>query len=134
MAGGPSVDDGVRMMLVLMPRLVGRAKRLPIPESLRSFSLAPRHLSLLSHLLFDGPLAVNELRNEDQADRRHTIVSISERYCLDVEGWLANGARAWQKALSPLTADQRRTFIETLEVYEREVEREALEREGLRGG
>src|SRR4051812_968494 len=60
MSTGPSVDEGVRTMLLLMPRLVGRAKKLPVPESLRSFSLAPRHLSLLSYLLFDGSLGVNE--------------------------------------------------------------------------
>jgi len=155
MSSGPSVDEGVRTMLLLMPRLVGRAKRLPIPESLRSFSLAPRHLSLLAYLLFDGPLGVNELatrlevapttvslmvgdlsrsgileRNEDEADRRRTIVSIAERYRADVEGWLANGAQAWRAALEPLTPDQRRTVIDTLLTYEREVERAAPKSDG----
>jgi DNA-binding MarR family transcriptional regulator len=153
MASGPSVDEGVRTMLLLMPRLVGRAKRLPVPESLRSFSLAPRHLSLLSYLLFDGPLGVTELatrlevapttvslmvgdlsrsgileRNEDESDRRRAIVSIAERYRTEVEDWLASGAQAWRKALAPLSPEQRRTVIETLEAYEREVEQAAPER------
>ncbi|MBC6463323.1 MarR family transcriptional regulator, partial [Actinomadura sp. HBU206391] len=100
---GLSVDDGVRTLLLLMPRMVGRAKRIPVPEPLRSLDLAPRHLSLLAYLLFDGPLGVNELaarleiapatvslmvgdlsrkgvvdRREDDADRRRTIVSIAE--------------------------------------------------------
>ncbi|KAA9160354.1 winged helix-turn-helix transcriptional regulator [Amycolatopsis acidicola] len=145
---GPDVDEGVRTMLLLMPRLVGRAKKIPVPASLSSFSLAPRHLSLLSYLLFDGPLHVNELaarlevapttvslmvgdlarsgildRAEDENDRRRTIVSIAGRYRADVEGWLASGARAWRKVLAPLTPEQRGLFIETLQAYEREVER-----------
>ena len=47
-------DEAVRALLLLMPRLVGRAKRLPVPEELREFALGPRHLSLLSYLLLDG--------------------------------------------------------------------------------
>jgi DNA-binding Lrp family transcriptional regulator len=60
-AEGPSVEDGIRTMLLLMPRMVGRVKRIKVPAELRSFDLAPRHLSLLSYLLFDGPMSVNEL-------------------------------------------------------------------------
>ncbi|WP_158887061.1 MarR family winged helix-turn-helix transcriptional regulator [Amycolatopsis anabasis] len=141
--GGPTVDEGVRTMLLLMPRLVGRAKRLPVPEQLRSFSLAPRHLSLLSYLLFDGPMNVNELaarlevapatvslmvgdlsrqgvleRREDPGDRRRTIVSIADEHREAVDGWLAHGARAWRTALAPLTPEQRRLFIDTLRTYE----------------
>jgi DNA-binding MarR family transcriptional regulator len=142
---GLTVDEGVRTLLLLMPRLVGRAKRIPVPEPLRSLDLAPRHLSLLSYLLFDGPLTVNELaarlevapttvslmvgdlsrkgvvdRREDEADRRRTIVSIAEANRDAVDAWLARGASAWRKALQPLTAEQRRMFVETLSVYERE--------------
>jgi DNA-binding MarR family transcriptional regulator len=143
---GPSVDDGVRTLLLLMPRLVGRAKRLPVPAALQSLDLAPRHLSLLAYLLFDGPLSVNELaerlevapttvslmvgelsrkgvveRREDDADRRRTIVSIAAANHAAVDAWLARGAQAWRKALEPLTPEQRRMFIDTLLAYEREV-------------
>jgi DNA-binding MarR family transcriptional regulator len=146
---GPSVDDGVRALLLLMPRLVGRTKRLPVPAALRSLDLAPRHLSLLAYLLFDGPLSVNELaerlevapttvslmvgemsrkgvveRREDDADRRRTIVSIAAASHAAVEAWLARGAQAWRKALEPLTAEQRQMFIDTLLAYEREVSAE----------
>jgi DNA-binding MarR family transcriptional regulator len=144
---GLSVDEAIRSLLLLMPRLVGRAKRLPVPEALRSLDLAPRHLSLLSYLLFDGPMNVTELaerlevapttvslmvgdlsrkgvveRREDEADRRRTIVRIDDGARADVDAWLARGAGAWRTALGPLTADQRALFVKTLLAYEAAVE------------
>lgn len=141
---GLSLDDGVRRLLLLMPRLVGRAKRTPVPEELNGCALAPRHLSLLSILLFDGPMTVTELaarlqvapttaslmigdlsrqgvlnRDEDPADRRRTIVSIAEDKRPAVDAWLARGAKAWADALTPLTPAERRLVITTLEAYER---------------
>jgi DNA-binding MarR family transcriptional regulator len=140
------VDEATRALLLLMPRVVGRAKRLPVPEPLRAFQLAPRHLSLLAYLVFDGPLGVKDLaarlevapatvslmvadlsrqgvleRREDEADRRRTIVSIAAAHRQAVTDWLATGGRAWQVVLEPLTPAQRRLFVETLEAYEREV-------------
>jgi DNA-binding MarR family transcriptional regulator len=144
--GGLSVDEGVRTLLLLMPRLVGRAKRLSAPEPLRALDLAPRHLSLLAYLLYDGPLTITELalrlevapttvslmvgelsrkgvvaRREDDADRRRTLVSIAAANQAAVDAWLARGARAWRTALAPLTGAQRKMFVETLRTYEREV-------------
>jgi DNA-binding MarR family transcriptional regulator len=129
-----------------MPRLVGRAKRRPVPDELRSLALAPRHLSLLSYLLFDGPMTVNDLaarlevapttaslmigelsrkgvleRREDATDRRRRIVSIAERTRPAIDAWLAQGATAWQQALAPLGPDQRRLVIDTLAAYERAI-------------
>ncbi|MFI2782450.1 MarR family winged helix-turn-helix transcriptional regulator [Streptomyces sp. ALB3] len=127
-----------------MPRMVGRAKRVPVPEELRTLALAPRHLSLLAYLLFDGPMGVNGLasrlgvapttvslmvgelsrkgvleRRESEADRRRKIVSISEEHRDTIQRWLGRGATAWRQALAPLTADQRRMFVDTLAAYER---------------
>ncbi|GII01699.1 MarR family winged helix-turn-helix transcriptional regulator [Planobispora takensis] len=153
---GLSVEAGVRTLLLLMPRMVGRIKRVKVPEQLQSLNLAPRHLSLLAYLLFDGPLGVNELaarlevapatvslmvgdlsrrgvveRREDDADRRRTIVAIAEESRESVDRWLARGARAWRKALEPLTPAERLLFVETLRAYEREVlAEEGEEREG----
>lgn len=140
---GPSVEDGIRTMLLLMPRMVARAKRIKVPAELSSFDLAPRHLSLLSYLLFDGPLGVGELaarlevapatvslmvgdlsrqgileRREDEADRRRTIVSIAAAQRPAISAWLARGADAWRAALDPLTPAERRLFIDTLKAYE----------------
>jgi DNA-binding MarR family transcriptional regulator len=136
-------DDTVRELLLLMPRLVGRAKRLPLPDQLRSFDLAPRHLSLLSLLLLDGPLTVSALaeklnlapttvslivsdlsrkdvlvRREDDTDRRRRIIDLSPESRPAISQWLSPGARAWRHALTPLTPAQRRTFVNTLLAYE----------------
>ncbi|MBM9509701.1 MarR family winged helix-turn-helix transcriptional regulator [Actinacidiphila acididurans] len=126
-----------------MPRMVGRVKRLGVPAELRDFSLAPRHLSLFSYLLFDGPLSVNELaarleiapatvslmigdlsrqgilrRDPDPTDRRRTIVSIDPAHRPAIDSWLARGARAWRRALSPLTPAERALVIRTFQAYE----------------
>ena len=136
-------DEAIRALLLLMPRLVGRAKRMPVPEELRGLALAPRHLSLLSLLLFDGPMTVNELaarlevapttvslmvaelsrkgvleRREDERDRRRRIVSITASGRPAISAWLARGAEAWRRALAPLTPEQRRMFVGTLRAYE----------------
>lgn len=140
------VDGAIRALLLLMPRLVGRVKRIPIPEELQSLELAPRHLSLLSYLLFDGPMTVNELaarlevapttvslmvselsrkgvlrRREDEADRRRRIVALTDQQRPAIDGWLAQGATAWRAALEPLTPDQRQMFVDTLRAYEQGV-------------
>jgi len=141
---GLSVDAAIRFLLLLMPRLVGRAKRLPIPEELASYDLAPRHLSLLAYLVFDGPMTVNDLavrlevapttvslmvgelsrkgvleRKEDDADRRRRIISIAADRRPAIQSWLARGATAWRDALEPLTPQERRTFVATLGSYEK---------------
>lgn len=143
---GLSVDDAIRALLLLMPRLVGRAKRIRPPEELQTLQLAPRHLSLLSYLLFDGPMTINELaarlqvapttvslmvgelsrkgildRHEDERDHRRRIVSIAAGKRQAIDGWLAPGATAWQQALQPLTGEQRRIVVETLRAYEQAV-------------
>ncbi|WP_052850695.1 MarR family winged helix-turn-helix transcriptional regulator [Streptomyces avicenniae] len=137
-------------MLLQMPRVVGRLKRTPLPERLRSLSLAPRHLSLLAYLLFDGPLRVGELaerlevapttvslmvsdlsrqgvldRRADPADRRRTIVTITEdaETRTAIERWLANGAVAWRKAFEPLSPAERALFVRTMLTYEAEAQR-----------
>src|SRR6202021_3164921 len=66
--------QAVRSMLLLMPRLVGRAKRLPVPAALWGMDLAPRHLALLAYLQYDGPLTVSELA--DRLEVAPTTVSL----------------------------------------------------------
>ncbi|WP_033342117.1 MarR family winged helix-turn-helix transcriptional regulator [Catenuloplanes japonicus] len=138
-----STDDEVRELLTLMPRIIGRIKRIEIPEALRELDLAPRHLSLLSMLLLDGPQTVSELaaslhvapttvsllvgdlsrkdvlaRREDETDRRRRIVDISDTHRAAITAWLARGGQAWRVALDPLSPDERRTFVDTMLRYE----------------
>jgi DNA-binding MarR family transcriptional regulator len=144
-----STDATIRQVLLLMPRLVARAKRLGVPGSLQFMELAPRHLSLLSYLLLDGPLTVSALaeqlqvapttvsllvseltgkgvltRREDDADRRRHIVDIASGHQAAIEQWLAPCARAWRRALEPLTPAERGTFVATLRAYEQAVAEE----------
>jgi DNA-binding MarR family transcriptional regulator len=139
-----TTDDAVRQLLLVMPRLVGRIKRLPPPDRLRSLDLAPRHLSLLSLLLFDGPQTVSRLaemlgvapttvslivsdlsrkailvRREDDTDRRRRIIDISAESRPAISQWLSPGAHAWRQALAPLSPAQRQTFVDTLLRYEK---------------
>ncbi|MFI7064552.1 MarR family winged helix-turn-helix transcriptional regulator [Kribbella sp. NPDC050124] len=138
-----SVEESIRTLLLLMPRMVGRTKRMQVPEELAGLNLAPRHLSLFAYLLFDGPLGVNDLaerlevtpatvslmvgelsrkgildRREDPTDRRRAIVTLSETHRQSIDTWLARSAHAWRQALEPLTDKERALFINTLKAYE----------------
>lgn len=142
-ADGMTTQQAVRSMLLLMPRLVGRAKRIPVPESLRTFDLAPRHLSLLAYLQYDGPSTVNRLaerlevapttislmvgdlsrrgvltREEDDADRRRRVVAIAPEYAEPIREWLAGSALAWAEVLADLTPAERATIVRTMRAYE----------------
>lgn len=143
MPTGLSVEDATRALLLLGPRLVGRAKRMPVPDELRDLALAPRHLSMLSYLLFDGPMTVNDLaarlelapttvslmvgelsrngiveRREDNDDRRRRIISIDPDRREAIRAWLGRGAAAWRHALDPLTPAQRQAVVDTLRRYD----------------
>ena len=138
-----SVDESIRTLLLLMPRMIGRAKRAEIPAELANLNLAPRHLSLFAYLLFDGPLGVNDLaerlevtpatvslmvgelsrqgildRREDPADRRRAIVTLADAHRAAIDKWLARSAHAWRQALEPLTDAERKLFVKTLQAYE----------------
>ncbi|GAA0411312.1 MarR family winged helix-turn-helix transcriptional regulator [Microbispora corallina] len=140
---GPAVDEAVRTLLLLMPRLVGRAKRLPIPRALQSLELAPRHLALLAHLEYDGPASVNELaarlelapttvslmvselsrpgvlrRTADPADRRRRIIAIAPAYATPISDWLSGSAVAWERVMRDLRPAERATVITALRAYE----------------
>ena len=135
--------QAVRSMLLLMPRLVGRAKRLPVPAALRGLDLAPRHLALLANLQYEGPLTVNDLaarlevapttvslmvgdlsrhgiltRQEDEADRRRRIIAITPGYAVPITQWLSGSATAWTEVLSALTPAERATIVATMRAYE----------------
>jgi DNA-binding MarR family transcriptional regulator len=141
--------QAVRSMLLLMPRLVGRAKRLPMPDALRGLDLAPRHLALLANLQYDGPLTVGQLaarlevapttvslmvgdlsrhgiltREEDDADRRRRVVSIGQHYAAPIAQWLSGSTTAWTEVLAVLTPAERATVVTTMRAYEAALEKQ----------
>lgn len=61
-------------------------------------------------------------RDADESDRRRTIVSISEAHRPAIDGRPARGAQAWRRAPEPLSPEQRRMFVDTLEAYEEGLE------------
>ncbi|TQS41338.1 MarR family transcriptional regulator [Cryptosporangium phraense] len=114
-----------------------------MPEQFASADLAPRHLSLLSLLLLDGAQTVSELaarleiapttvslivgdlsrkgvlvRREDEGDRRRRIVDVEPSVRPTIEEWLSPGARAWRRALAPLTPAEQRMVVDTFLAYE----------------
>ncbi|MDP4505092.1 MarR family transcriptional regulator [Nonomuraea turcica] len=142
-ADGMTTDQAVRSMLLLMPRIVGRAKRLPVPEALRTLDLAPRHLSLLAYLQYDGSLTVSQLaerleiapttvslmvgdlsrrgvltREEDDVDRRRRVVAIAPQYVEPIREWLAGSALTWAEVLADLTPAERATIVRTMRAFE----------------
>jgi DNA-binding MarR family transcriptional regulator len=150
---GLAVEDAARVLLLLMPRLVGRAKRLPMPRALSNLDLAPRHLAMLAHLEYDGPISVNELaarlevapttvslmvstlaeagvveRASDPADRRRRIVRIAPAYTAAIAEWLSPSASAWRRVMAELSPEQRGTVVGALRAYEAELDRKAVAR------
>ncbi len=142
--------EAVRSMLLLMPRLVGRAKRLPLPPALRGLDLAPRHLALLANLQYDGPRTVSELaarlevapttvslmvgdlsrhgiltRAEDDADRRRRIIAIAPGAAGPITQWLSGSATAWTEVLDALTPGERATIVATMRAYEAALDKHA---------
>jgi DNA-binding MarR family transcriptional regulator len=143
MADSLSTDEAVRSLLLLMPRIVGRAKRLPVPDQLRTLDLAPRHLALFAQLQYDGPLSVGELaerleiapttvslmvaelsrrgalvRREDESDRRRRIIAIAPELAGSIEEWLGGTARAWATALATLTGSERHVVVRALRTFQ----------------
>ncbi len=65
----PSVEEGVRELMKLLPQVMGGLKRSGAPtppglvERFQQTSLGPRHIPALAYLAVDGPLSVTELRD-----------------------------------------------------------------------
>lgn len=59
-------------------------------------------------------------RRSDPADRRRTIVSLTDDpdTRAAITHWLARGAHAWKQAFEPLAPQERTLFVQTLETYE----------------
>lgn len=137
----PEVAEDVRDLMALVPQLVAGMKRCgrppaPMREAYDRGGLGPRHLTALTHLVLDGEQSVGQLaarlgvslataslvaseltrvglveRREDAADRRRTLVSVSEEHRPHIEAWFATKADPLRRALERMTARQRSDFV-----------------------
>jgi DNA-binding MarR family transcriptional regulator len=57
-------------------------------------------------------------------DRRRRIVAIAPDQHDVIADWLAPGAAAWRRVLTPLAPAQRRLFVDTLRAYDAAVAEE----------
>jgi DNA-binding MarR family transcriptional regulator len=116
-------------------QLIGDALPAELEELVRSAQLGPRHGSVL-YALLEGPAIVGALaarlglslattsnlvaeldraglveRRPDPADRRRTIVTISEERRPSIENWITQAAAPFVRTLERLSPSERATFI-----------------------
>ena len=141
---GSRLAPDVRDLMALVPQLLAGMKRCGRPpEPMRAAyergRLGPRHLTALTHLVLEGEQSVGELaarlgvslataslvvseltrvglvgRREDDADRRRTLVSVSEQHRAHIEDWFQTKADPLRRALDRMTGRQRRDFVRGL--------------------
>lgn len=143
------IEDELRTLLLLFPQVMAAFKRTAIPEEVREIfadpALGPRHLTPVAHLIYEGPMTVNELarrlglapattslmvselsrtgvvdRREDETDRRRTIVSVPEAHREPLARWLSGG-EPMRRALEQLSSAERRAFLKALRILEEEL-------------
>ena len=136
-------------LVLLFPQVMAAFKRSAIPKEVREVfadpALGPRHLTPVAHLIYEGPMTVNELarriglapattslmvselsrtgvvdRREDDADRRRTIVSVPEVHREPLARWLSGG-EPMRRALEQLSYSERRAFLKALRILEEEL-------------
>jgi DNA-binding MarR family transcriptional regulator len=147
-----TLEGDLRVLQVLFPHVMAAFKRTAIPDEVRGIfadpALGPRHLMPVAHLIYEGPMTVNELarrldlapattslmvgelsrsgvieRREDEADRRRTIVSISGGHRGALERWLSGG-EPMRRTVEQLSAAERRAFLKALRILETELRRQ----------
>lgn len=104
--------------IVVQVKLTPDAVQEPAVE--RTLQAANEAAAWVSSASFDRKLSRKGIleRREDDEDRRRKIISIADAHRDAINDSLGRGAGAWRKALAPLTAEQRRMFIDTLAAYE----------------
>jgi DNA-binding MarR family transcriptional regulator len=138
--GVRSVEEDVRDLLRLFPRVVRSLRRCSPPEPLRQAfeagTLGPRHIPVLFSLALEGPATVSELagrialapattsllvnelsraqlvdRREDDNDRRRTIVSLPDELRPLMEVRAQEHAEPLRRTLERLQPEARAHFI-----------------------
>ncbi len=140
----------VRELLTLLPPIFYALRSGPPAPALHQLvrRLGPRHFPALMLIAAQQPLTVGELavrlhfslattsqlvsdldraglvsRNQDPADRRRTLVAVSDQSATAVAQWYAGRAEPVQRALGQLTPLERRTLIKSLGILGDELAR-----------
>ena len=145
-ADGCTVDEGMRKLVQLLPRVMRGMRRRPEePVVLAGVTLGPRHSSVLA-LVDERPATVGALaadldlnvatvsgliaelervgfveRSADPADRRRTNVRITPGSEDVVEAWMEGASAPIVRALQHLSAEERGTFIKAMNYLEAEL-------------
>jgi len=147
-AGESDTEHELQRLLVDVIRGLRRSGP-PPPDLRRAFraaGLGPRHVHTLAHLAKREPMTVGQLarrlrvtlptasllvaelaraglvdRRSDEADRRRTIVSVSERYRGAIDEWLASRSEPFRRALAKLDAAERATLLKALRLIDEEL-------------
>jgi DNA-binding MarR family transcriptional regulator len=143
-----SVAEAMTDLTNLLPRVIRGMKRnkpAELEELVRSAQLGPRHGSAL-YALLEGPTIVGTLatrlglslattsnlvaeldraglveRRPDPADRRRTIVTITEERRPSIESWLTHAAAPFVRTLERLSPSERATFVKGLHTLDEEL-------------
>lgn len=149
----PQVEDVQRELRRVLRALRRRRRSSPsLAENFRKGRLGPRHAAALHAIAHEEgePMAVGDLakrmgislaaasqiaselnmadlvqRNEDQGDRRRTLVTLHEHRRHVVQDWLDERAQPIAAALERLEADDRDAFVRGLAALADELERSA---------
>jgi len=139
---GPSVEDELAELTALIPVTLHDLRSavpapMPMRDAMERASLGKRHASALLAVAAAEPISVSELakrlglllsststlvgelsragllqREEDEADRRRTIVRVHEDYREAMEGWLEIALAPIRQTLERLSPQARTHFVE----------------------
>jgi DNA-binding MarR family transcriptional regulator len=122
---------------------------LPFQEAFEAESLGPRHMPVLVNVSLGGPLSVTELadriglsvgttsllvgelsraglvvREEDESDRRRTLVTLHEDHRKTMDAWTGQALEPLRRALRRLSPEARANFMEGWRVLDEEAKRD----------
>lgn len=146
--GESDAEHELQRLLVDVIRGLRRSGPPPreLRRAFRAAGLGPRHVHTLAHLAKAEPISVSALarrlrvtvptasllvaeldraglahRRADEADRRRTIVTVSERYRSAIDEWLAQRSEPIRRALVRLSPDERDALVKALRLIDEEL-------------
>ncbi len=144
-AGMSGIADLTGELFVLLQRVIRGMRRKPEPDVGADVPLTKRHGSAL-YCLLAGPQTVGELaghldlelatvsgvvaeldragiveRRQDPADRRRTIVTITQERRPRIESWMQGAVDPLVQVVKRLDLDERRAFLKAMTMLDEEL-------------